>query len=133
VTAKDMAGAQSQSAALTWAVRLLVAEAVGVGAVVAFLAYEDLTGSATDLKAALAITGFAVLAAAALGWLAYALHHRRSGARAPAIVLQLLLVPIGITMIQGGLAWLGIPLIGLGLLVTALIVSRSSTRAFGLE
>jgi len=118
---------------LRWAVWLLLAEAVAVGGVAAFLAYEDLTGAATDLTAALAVTGFAVLMAAALAGLAVGLHRRRSGARAPAIVLQLMLLPIGYYMIDGGLAWLGIPVMALGLLVCALIVNPASTRALGLE
>ncbi|HEU4423206.1 MAG TPA: hypothetical protein VFR67_11790 [Pilimelia sp.] len=128
-----MAGGQPYPATLSWAVRLLAAEAVGLGLIAAFLAYEDLTGAATDLTAALALTGFTVLMAAALAGLALALHRRRPAARAPAIVLQLILLPIGLYMIQGGQAWLGIPVMALGLLVTGLIVSRASTRAFGLE
>jgi hypothetical protein len=119
--------------ALRWAVWLLLGEAVAVAGVAAFLAYEDITATTVNLAAALPVTGFAVLAAGLLAALARALWRRRSGARAPAIVLQLMLLPVGYYMVQGGLAWLGVPLMALGLTVCVLIVSPSTTRALGLE
>jgi hypothetical protein len=125
--------AEPASAALRWAIWLLLAEAAAAGVVAVFLVYEDLTGAATNLRAALAVTSFAVIVAAALAGIARALMRRRSGARAPAIVLQLMLLPAGYYMIMGGLAWLGVPLMVLGLLVCGLIVSPSATRALGLD
>ncbi|MEV1142363.1 hypothetical protein [Micromonospora sp. NPDC049799] len=118
---------------LRWAVRILRAEAVAVGLVAAWLVWADLTAETTDLPSALLVTAFAVGAAAALWALGGALAHRRAGARAPAIVLQLMLLPIGWFMIQGGLGWLGVPLIVLGLGVTALLVSTPTNRALGFE
>jgi hypothetical protein len=117
---------------LRWAVWLLKAEAVAVGLVAVFLVYEDLTATATDLVSALLITAFAIGAAVALWGIGVALGHRRAGARAPAIVLQLMLLPIGYYMVQGGLGWLGVPLIALGLLVCGLLVSPQTTRSLGL-
>jgi hypothetical protein len=61
------------------------------------------------------------------------LARRKSGARAPAIVLQLMLLPIGWYMIQGGMGWLGVPLMALGLGVTALLVNPPTNRALGFE
>ncbi|MFC4106960.1 hypothetical protein [Micromonospora zhanjiangensis] len=116
---------------LRWAVWLLRGEAVGVGLLAVFLVWSDLTGTASDLVSALFVTGFAVAGAAVLWVLATALAHRRAGARAPAIVLQLMLLPVGYYMIQGGLGWLGTPLIVLGVVVCGLLVSPSSTRALG--
>ncbi|MEU4379419.1 hypothetical protein AB0J85_22620 [Micromonospora echinofusca] len=116
---------------LRWAVRLLRAEAVAVGLVAAWLLWADLTATTTDLTSALLVTAFAIGAAAALWALGGALTRRRAGARAPAIVLQLMLLPIGWFMIQGGMGWLGVPLIALGLGVTALLVSTPTTRALG--
>ncbi|MFG1775549.1 hypothetical protein ACGFIG_03855 [Micromonospora sp. NPDC049048] len=118
-------------ATLRWAVRLLRAEAVAVGVVAAWLLWADLTATTTDLTSALLVTAFAVGAAAALWALGGALTRRRAGARAPAIVLQLMLLPIGWFMLQGGMAWLGVPLMALGLGVTALLVSTPSARALG--
>ncbi|MEH0972683.1 hypothetical protein V6U77_16300 [Micromonospora sp. CPCC 205546] len=118
---------------LRWAVRLLRAEAVAVGLVAAWLLWADLTATTTDLTSALLVTAFAIGAAAALWALGGALTRRRAGVRAPAIVLELMLLPIGWFMIQGGMAWLGVPLMALGLGVTALLVSTPTTRALGFE
>ncbi|MEU4642216.1 hypothetical protein ACIBTZ_07505 [Micromonospora sp. NPDC049460] len=118
---------------LRWAVRLLWGEAVAVGLVAAWLVWADLTATTTDLTSALLVTAFAVGAAAALWALGGALARRRAGARAPAIVLQLMLLPVGWFMVQGGVAWLGVPLMALGLGVTALLVSTPTTRALGFE
>ncbi|MFI7434725.1 hypothetical protein [Micromonospora haikouensis] len=117
---------------LRWAVRLLRAEAVALGLVAAWLVWADLTATTTDLPSALLVTAFALGGAAALWALGGALGRRRAGARAPAIVLQLMLLPVGWYMIQGGLGWLGVPLMALGLGVSALLVSPPTTRALGL-
>ncbi|MBQ1051471.1 hypothetical protein KBX50_23745 [Micromonospora sp. C51] len=118
---------------LRWAVRLLRGQAVAVGLVAAWLIFADLTATTTHLTSALLVTAFAVGAAVALWALGSALLRRRAGARAPAIVLQLMLLPIGWFMIQGGLGWLGVPLIALGIGVTWLLVSPPTTRALGFE
>lgn len=118
---------------LRWAVRLLRAEAVALGLVAAWLIWSDLTAATTHLTSALLVTGFALAGAAALWALGGALARRRAGGRAPAIVLQLMLLPIGWYMIQGGMAWLGLPLMALGLVVTGLLVSPPTTRALGFE
>ncbi|MEH1012865.1 hypothetical protein V6U90_07070 [Micromonospora sp. CPCC 206060] len=118
---------------LHWAVRLLRAESVGLGLVAAFLIYEDLTATAVDLLSALLITAFAIGGAVALWALGGALARRRVGARAPAIVLELMLLPVGYYMVQGGLGWLGVPLALLGLLVVGLLVSGPTNRALGFE
>ncbi|GGM44701.1 hypothetical protein GCM10011608_31740 [Micromonospora sonchi] len=118
---------------LRWAVRLLQGQSVAVGLVAAWLVVADFTATSTDLTSALLVTAFAAGAAGALRALGGALLRRRAGARAPAIVLQLMLLPIGWFMIQGGLGWLGVPLIALGIGVTWLLVSPPTTRALGFE
>ncbi|MDG4767626.1 hypothetical protein O7632_26550 [Solwaraspora sp. WMMD406] len=123
----------ARPATLRWAVGLLTGEAVALGAVTVYLAYQDLTGTATDLVSALIVTGFAGGGTVLLGLLARALWQGRAGARAPAIVLQLMLLPVGYYMITGGLGWLGGPLIVLGLAVCVLLVSPPTTKAFGLD
>jgi hypothetical protein len=116
---------------LRWAVWLLGGEAVALGLLAVFLIYEDLTATVTDLVSALFVTGFAAVGAAVLWALAVALGRRRARARAPAIVLQLMLLPVGFYMVQGGLGWLGVPLIAIGALVCGLLVSPPTTRALG--
>jgi hypothetical protein len=110
---------------------LLGAEAVALGLLALFLVYETLTATAMDLVNALFVTAFAMAGTAVLWTLAVALGRRRSAARAPAMVLQLLLLPIGYYMLQGGLGWLGSPLIVLGLLVCGLLLSPATNRALG--
>ncbi|MDH6459860.1 hypothetical protein M2302_000011 [Micromonospora sp. A200] len=116
---------------LRWAVRLLRAEAVALALLAAWLIWADLTATKTDLVSALFVTGFAFAGAAALWALGAALARRRAGARAPAMVLQLMLLPVGWFMISGGLGWLGVPLMVLGVGVCALLVSPPTTRALG--
>ena len=116
---------------LRWAVRLLRGEAVALALLAAWLVWADLTAAKTDLVSALFVTGFAVAGAVALWALGGALARRRSGARAPAIVLQLILLPVGWYMVQGGMGWLGVPLMLLGVGVCALLVSPPTTRALG--
>lgn len=128
----DGTATQRAPATLRWVVWLLILEAIGIGLVGAFLVYEDLTAEATDLGAALTVTVFAFASAVALALLARALWRRRAGARGPAVVLQLFLLPIGYYMIQGGLGWLGVPVIVAGLLGCGLLVAPDTTRALGL-
>ncbi|MEV0805844.1 hypothetical protein [Micromonospora sp. NPDC050200] len=116
---------------LRWAVRLLRGEAVALALLAGWLIWADLTATKTDLVSALFVTGFAVAGAAALWALGGALARRRAGARAPAMVLQLMLLPVGWFMISGGLGWLGVPLMALGVGVCALLISPPTTRALG--
>nr|WP_230415197.1 hypothetical protein [Micromonospora tarapacensis] len=112
---------------------MLRGQAVAVGLVAGWLVLADFTADTTDLTSALLVTAFAIGAAIVLWVLGGALLRLRAGARAPAIVLQLMLLPIGWFMIQGGIGWLGVPLIALGLGVTWLLVSPPTTRALGFE
>jgi hypothetical protein len=114
---------------LRWAIWLLWAEAAALAVLTAYLVYEGLTAEMSDLASALFVTVFAAGGAAALAYLGRLLSHRRAGARAPAIVLQLMLLPIGYYMTQAGLGWLGIPLMALGLLVCGLMLAPASTNA----
>ncbi|SCG79769.1 hypothetical protein GA0070623_4759 [Micromonospora rifamycinica] len=118
---------------LRWAVRLLRAEAVALALLSGWLVWADLTATKTDLVSALFVTGFAVAGAVALWALGGALTRRRAGARAPAMVLELMLLPVGWFMVSGGLGWLGVPLMALGLGVCALLVSPPTTRALGFD
>jgi hypothetical protein len=61
------------------------------------------------------------------------LHHRRGWARGPAIVLEMLFIPIGYYMTTGGLAWLGLPVMALGLVGAGLLLAPSTRTALGLK
>ena len=116
---------------LRGAVWLLFAQAAGMVGLTIYLGYEVLTADKVDLTSAALLTVFAALGAVAFFFTGRVLGHGRAGARAPAIVLQLMLCAIGYYMIQGGLAWLGILFIALGLLICGLLLAPASTRALG--
>jgi hypothetical protein len=125
--------AEPTPATLTWAVRLLFAQVIGLFAVTVFLVYLDATAHATAAESAASITGFAALMTVALGFVSYSLARRRRWARAPAIVIELLLVAIAYAMLRGGgLLWIGLVLLVLGLVGAGLLLAPGTRRALGL-
>jgi hypothetical protein len=120
-------------ATLRWAVRLLFVEAAALVVLTVFLVYLDVTARMTAVQAALSITGYVALMAAALFAVAVALARRRRWARAPAIVLHLLQIPIGMTMVSGGLPLFGVPAVALGVTVAALLLAPATREALGIR
>ncbi len=120
-------------APLRWAIWLLAAESAGLVAVVAILFYDDLAAPVQSVVSAVALTVAAALLAAILAGLAWALTRKRAWARGPAIVLQLLLLPIGYTMITGGLPVLGVPVIVIGLVGAGTLLAPATRAALGME
>ena len=118
---------------LTWAIRLLAAEAAALALLVIFLAYADLTGRADSAAGALGVIVSAAAMAALLGWLGWNLSRRRGWARGPAIVLQLLLLPIGYTMATGGLWWLGLVVMAVGLCGAGTLLAPATRAALGMR
>jgi hypothetical protein len=121
------------TATLTWAVRLLFVEVVALVAFSVLLIYLDATNHASAAESAASITGFSVLMTAALALVSYSLARRRRWARAPAIVIELLLVAAGYTILRvGGALVVGIPVLVLGLLGAGLLLAPGTRRALGL-
>jgi hypothetical protein len=116
-------------ATLRWAVGLLAAQAAGLAVVTVLLVYADVVATTTTVQGAIGLTIFAALMAALIGLFAWSLHRRRRWARGPAIVLQLLLVPIGWTMVGGGQPALGVPVIALGLIGAATLLAPATREA----
>jgi hypothetical protein len=114
---------------LRWAVVLVGAEAVGLGALLIFLLYEDATAKASSVSGAVVVTVYTALMAALLGLLAWGLSRRRAWARGPAVVLQILALPIGYSMATSGLGWLGVLLIVVGLSGAAALLARPTRAA----
>jgi hypothetical protein len=115
------------------AVALLFVEAVGVAAVAGLFAYEGFTEQVTRIGSALAVVLFPAGIAVLLALFGWQLARRRAWARGPAIVLELLLLPIGYYMITGGAAWLGVPAILLGLGCAGLLLAPASRTALGIR
>jgi hypothetical protein len=118
-------------ATLVWAVRLLSLEAAGLAVLTAYLIVLDLTADAESVPVAIALTVLAAVGAVFVWFVARALSRRAAGARGPAIVVQLMLIASGGFLLQTGPAWLGGPLMALGVLAGLLIVLPPSTRALG--
>jgi hypothetical protein len=120
-------------APLRWAIGLLAGEAVVVTVVVGFLLYEVATATAFSTRDALIVIVFAALMAAVLWLFGWALLRRHAWARGPAVVLQLMLLPLGYFMITGGMAWLGVPVLVLGLVGAGLLVAPATREALGVK
>lgn len=113
--------------------RLLFVQVLALAALTVYLIYLDATNHATAAESAASITGFSVLMTAALALVSYSLVRRRRWARAPAIVIELLLVAAGYTMLRvGDLLAVGIPVLILGLLGAGLLLAPGTRRALGL-
>jgi len=118
--------------ALRWAIAVFAVDTIGVWAYVAFLIYADLTRADVAGRGA-AVTvyfGLYALAFAAIGW---ALVRRRSWARGPAIVLQLMLAAIGYYMIQGGLTVVGVLVLSLAVIGIGLLLMPASREGLGVR
>ena len=120
-------------ATLVWAVRLLLAEAVALVALAAYLVVLDLTADTTSIAVAVALTGFAAVAAVAVVLVARALARRSAHARGPANVVQLFVIASGGFVLQTGTAWIGALLMAFGIGVGLLCVVPPTTRALGLD
>lgn len=125
--------ANETPASLRWAVRLLLAQAVALAGLVVFLIYQDVAAPASSARNAGLVTVYAALMAAILGLLALALRRRSGWARGPAIVLQLLLLPLGYTMVNGGLPALGVPVMLVGLCGAGALLAPATRAALNLR
>jgi hypothetical protein len=98
---------------------LVAAQGVGLAGLAMFFLVELVVS--TPLSVPRAVTAALLTLLAGLGLLAVArgLHRRRRWARAPTLVTQLLVLPVGAGLVQGGRWYVGVPLIGwaLGVLV----------------
>ena len=127
----DSAG--GSTATLRWAVRLLLFEAAGLAGVSILLGYLDVTAKWTAAEMALSTTGYAALMTVAFAFVGYSLARRRRWARGPAIVIELLQVPIGYTMLTNGLPALGAPIMVLGLVGAGLLLAPATRQSLGLD
>jgi hypothetical protein len=118
-------------AVLRWAIVIFAVDTVGVWAYVGFLIYADLTRPGDGRG--VAVTVYFALYALAFAGITYALARRRSWARGPAIVLQLMLAAIGYYMIQGGLAFAGVPVLSLAVTGIGLLLVPAAREGLGVR
>jgi hypothetical protein len=127
-------GAESDNpGTLTWAIRLLYAQAAGLAVLTAYLIIRLLTTEGVQLGVAISLIVLAALGAGSIVAVARALGRRARGARGPAIVVQLFVIASGGFLVQTGPVWAGWLLIVWGLAIGALIIMPASTRALGVD
>ena len=118
---------------LRWAVRLLAVEAVALTGLGIYVAWAALAKSSTSKQGAGALLALIIIGVLIVGGLSRALSNLKTWARGPAIVLELLLLPIGYTMISAGLAYVGIPVMLVGLFGAGLLLAPATRTALGLD
>ncbi|MEW9532023.1 hypothetical protein [Microbispora sp. NPDC049125] len=111
-------------AAAVVAVEGLLAVALGGYAVV-----QTMVDQAADLVTALAEAGFAVLAGAALLWVAWGLWRVLRWSRGPAVVTQIFAIPVAITLIQAGQYGYGVPVVAAAAVALVALLAPPSTKA----
>lgn len=104
---------------------LLLLVAAGV------LAAETVVGRSTDASGARLTALLALAAGVGLVLVARSLARRRRWARAPALVTQLLLLPVGFTVVQAGDAPIGVPLLVVAGGLVLLLLSQPVGKALG--
>jgi len=120
-------------ATLRWAVWLLAVQAVALAGVTGLFVYEDITARPGNMSDALATTAYFAVLTLIFAVLAWYLRQHRSWARGPAIVLELLSLPVGYLMLQAGQVWLGPPVMLLGLTGAGLLLAPASRGALGIR
>jgi hypothetical protein len=76
------------------------------------------------------MAGCGVLVGVGLGVVARGLTRHRRWSRAPALVAQIICVPVAITLAQGGRYAAGIPLLVVAVLCVLALFTSASTKAF---
>ncbi|WP_043624304.1 hypothetical protein [Nonomuraea candida] len=101
--------------------------ALGLGV---FVAVETLTGRPDDLTTALAEAVFGLLIGAGLLWVAGGgLLRKERWGRAPGVLTQIFMLPVGGTLITSGQAQLGLPLIVVALAGLVTLLAPPTTHA----
>jgi hypothetical protein len=118
---------------LQWAVRLLAVEALALVGLAIYVAWATLAKSTESKEGAGAVLALIIIGVLIFAGLSRALSNLKTWARGPAIVLELLLLPIGYTMISGGLPYVGIPVMLVGLFGSGLLLAPATRTALGLE
>ncbi|MFB4285145.1 MULTISPECIES: hypothetical protein [unclassified Nonomuraea] len=113
------------AAAAVVALEGLIALGLGV-----FVVVETLTGTPDDLTTALAEAAFGLLIGAGLLWVAWGgLFRMERWGRAPAVLTQIFMLPVGGTLVTSDQPQLGIPLIVVALAGLVTLLAPPTTHA----
>jgi len=109
---------------------IVAAEAAALVVTALVLIVLAFVHTSTRLWAALAIVGFALLAAAILLLCARGLMRLRPSARSPVVIVQLLALPVGYSLgIQSGRMAIAGPMLAAALATLVLLATPSARRA----
>jgi hypothetical protein len=107
------------------AVTVLVAlQGLGLAAAAAFLLVEIVVANPASIARASLSAALALLAGLGLLGVARGLGAARRWSRSPALVTQLLVLPVGVGLVQGDRWYVGVPLVVWALGVVVLLFSR---------
>lgn len=126
----DAAGGASRVPRTLLAAAVVVAaEAVLLLAAGAYLVAGSLNGEPADRGGGLAAGALGVLVGGGLGWVARGLVRSRRWSRSPALLWQLLSLPVAWGMVQSRLLIVGVPLLLGALLALAALIAPATGRA----
>lgn len=108
----------------------MLAQGLLLVGIAGFYAVEIAVATAADVTGALVSAGLALLAGVGLVQVGRGLRSARRWARSPALVTNLILVPVAIGLLQGGRWYLGVPLVAAAAAVVVLLFSSSVNAAF---
>jgi len=114
-----------QPTALQVVAGLVAAEGLLLVGICAFYLVELAVATATDVARALVSGGLALLAALGLLQVGRGLFRARRWARSPALVTNLILLPVSVGLLQGGRWYVGVPLLAGAAAVVVLLFSSS--------
>jgi O-antigen/teichoic acid export membrane protein len=104
-------------------------QALGLAGIAVFYLVELAVATSDDRVRALVTAGLALAAAAGLALVARGLLRRRRWARSPALVTNLLVLPVAVGLLQGGRWYAGAPLLVWALAVLGLLFAPATAAA----
>jgi hypothetical protein len=108
---------------------LVAAQGIGLAGLAVFFLVELVVSTPLSVPRAVMAALLTLLAGLGLLAVARGLHRGRRWARAPALVTQLIVVPVGVGLVQGGRWYVGVPLIGWALAVLVLLFTPAVSEA----
>lgn len=106
-----------------------LAEALLVGVLAVLVGVDAVTGRVANVPASAFMTGLGVLVFVALLLVGRGLVRRRRWARSPALVTQIIAIPVAVALSQAGQYAYGIPLGIVAVLTAAALLSPPTTKA----
>ena len=120
---------RTRSSTLPLAALIVAVQGLAVLTLGFALLVNSVVGNPDSLVGAIFICVLAAMGGAGLLLCAWGLRRRRRWSRSPALVWQLLMIPVGWYQVQGGLRWLGLSLVGVSALGALLLLVPATTQA----